>query len=136
MPTRVLDSWALLAYLQDEPAAGDVEQLLAEAETPGNELLLSVINWGEVYYSVHRSASPAAAERAAVHIAAMPIRLVPVSEDLALVRQAAAYKATRRMAYADCFAAALARLHGVEVVTGDPEFEQVADEVQVRWVGR
>jgi len=34
-------------------------------------------------------------------------------------------KASKKMAYADCFAAALAKLRNVEVVTGDPEFKEV-----------
>ena len=55
-------------------------------------------------------------------VSALPIEIVPVGPDLALVRQAAIYKATRTMAYADCFAAALAKLRKAELVTGDEEF--------------
>ena len=38
------------------------------------------------------------------------------------------------MAYADCFAVALAKLRNVEVVTGDPEFKEVDGEVKVAWL--
>jgi predicted nucleic acid-binding protein len=38
------------------------------------------------------------------------------------------------MAYADYFAAALAKLRNVEVVTGDPEFQQVEPQVKVAWL--
>ena len=41
----------------------------------------------------------------------MAIEIVGVGEDLELVRQAAIFKASRKMAYADCFAAALAKLN-------------------------
>ena len=40
------------------------------------------------------------------------------------------------MAYADCFAAALAKLRNVEVVTGDPEFKEVDGDVKVAWLPR
>ena len=32
--TRVFDSWALLAFLEDEPSAGKVEDLIAQANDP------------------------------------------------------------------------------------------------------
>lgn len=134
MAARVLDSWALMAFFEDEPAAAEVERYLDEAESTGNELLLTAINWGEVYYSVMRAASQAEAERIAAEMGTMPVQIVPAGEDLRLTRQAAVYKATRRMSYADCFAAAAARLHGLELLTGDPEFRQVAGEIAIHWL--
>ena len=35
------------------------------------------------------------------------------------------------MAYADCFAAALAKLKNAELLTGDPEFKQVEKEIKI-----
>ena len=49
-------------------------------------------------------------------------------------RQAAEYKAKGRVSYADCFAAALAKLHRAELVTGDEELRQLEKEVTIRWV--
>jgi len=83
------------------------------------------VNWGEIYYATMRAVSREAAEQKAREIASLPIEIVGVGEDLALARQAAVFKATKRMAYADCFAAALAKLHSAELVTGDPEFRQL-----------
>ena len=57
-----------------------------------------------------------------------------VSEDLQLVQQAAIYKASHKMSYADCFAAALAKLHKAELVTGDTEFEAVEEEIKILWL--
>jgi predicted nucleic acid-binding protein len=95
---------------------------------------MSAVNWGEVYYSTMRTVSQDAAEQKAREIAALPIDIIGVSDDLALVRQAAIFKAKYKMAYADCFAAALAKLRNAEVVTGDPEFKQVEAEVKVAWL--
>jgi len=132
--TKVLDSWALLAFFEDEPAAEDVEKLLAKADQGTHKLLLSVVNWGEVYYNIMRRASPAAAEQKVKEMAIMPIELVPVETDLHLVRQAAIYKATGRLVYADAFAAALARLRNAELVTGDPDFKAVEGEIKIGWL--
>jgi predicted nucleic acid-binding protein len=57
-----------------------------------------------------------------------------VAADWGLSRNAAGFKAHRRMSYADCFAAALAKERKAELVTGDKEFKQVEGEVAVHWV--
>ena len=56
-------------------------------------------------------------------------------DDLTLARQAAIFKATKKMSYADCFAAALAKIKNAELVTGDPEFKVVESELKkIRWL--
>ena len=134
MATKVLDSWALIAFLEDEPAADEVEKLLQQAADERHRLLLTVVNWGEVYYNTMREVSQEAAEEKAQEIASLPIDLVGVGEDLALVRQAAIFKATHKLAYADCFAAALAKLRNAELITGDPEFKEVEKEIKISWL--
>lgn len=134
MATKVLDSWALMALFNNEPAADAVEKILGEAAADRHRLLLSVVNWGEIYYSVMRGASPEMAEQKARDIAALPIDIVGVGDDLALARQAAIYKATHRMAYADCFAAALAKSRKADLVTGDPEFKPLEKEIKIHWL--
>jgi len=109
MAIKVLDSWALIAFFEDEPAADEVEKLLHQAAEEKHKLLLSVVNWGEIFYSTMRAVSQQAAEEKAGEIASLPIEIVGLGEDLKLTRQAAIYKATRKMSYADCFAAALAK---------------------------
>jgi ribonuclease VapC len=136
MAAKVLDSWALMAFLQDEPAAGEVEKLLLKAAENKHKLLLCVVNWGEIYYAIARTEGEAVADQKAADLATLAIELVPVSNDLQLVREAAKLKASKKMAYADCFAAALAKLRNVEVVTGDPEFNEVEAEVKVAWLPR
>ncbi|HMP75365.1 MAG TPA: type II toxin-antitoxin system VapC family toxin [Kiritimatiellia bacterium] len=134
MAIKVLDSWALIAFLEDEPAAERVEQVLTQAAADRHKLLMSVVNWGEIYYNTMREVSQAAAEQQARAIAVLPIQLVDVSADLTLVRQAAIYKATCKMSYADCFAAALAKLKNAELLTGDREFRQVEKDIKINWL--
>ena len=134
MATKVLDSWALIAFFEDEPAAEAVEKLLQQAADEKHKLLMSVVNWGEVYYNTMREVSREAAEQKAQEIAALPIDIIGVGDDLTLAKQAAIFKATHKMSYADCFAAALAQQLRCKVVTGDPEFRQLEKEVKVRWL--
>ena len=135
MATKVMDSWALLAFFEDEPAAEHVEKLLVKAEVGTHKLLLCVVNWGEIYYNLMRKVSQEAAEQKAREIAGLTIEIVGVDADnLDLVRQAAIYKATRKLSYADAFAAALAKISDAELVTGDQEFKQVEDEIGINWL--
>ena len=134
--TLVLDAHALMVLFNDEPGAEEVEKILIKAESGSQKLLMSVVNWGEIYYSILRGASPEMAEAKAHEIAGMQIELVPVdTRDLELVRQAAVFKATKKMSYADCFAAALAKTRNAELVTGDSEFKVVETELKkIRWL--
>ena len=135
MAVKVLDSWALMAFFEDEPAAAEVEKLLHQAAEDKHKLFLSVVNWGEIFYSTMRAVSRQAAEEKAREIASLPIEIVGLGEDLNLTRQAAIYKATRKMSYADCFAAALAKSKNAELVTGDPEFKEMEKEIKIGWLG-
>ena len=47
---------------------------------------------------------------------------------------AANLKASYRIAYADCFAVALSEKLDAPLVTGDPDFKQLAHEIMVEWI--
>jgi len=135
MATMVLDAHALMVLFNDEPGAEDVEKILLKAESGNPRLLMSVINWGEIYYSIIRGASQEIADSKAHEIAGMRIELVPVDAgDLELIRQAAVFKATKKMSYADCFAAALAKVRNAELVTGDRDFKTVESDLKIHWL--
>lgn len=136
MATMVLDAHALMVLFSDEPGADEIEKILLKAESGNPRLLMSVVNWGEIYYSIMRGASQEIADSKAHEIAGMRIELVPVdTRDLELIRQAAIFKATKKMSYADCFAAALAKIKDAELVTGDRDFKAVENELKkIRWL--
>ena len=129
---KVLDSYSAIAYLEGGPGADDMIEMFQTARDSGRDLLLSVINWGEVYYITLREVGRERAEAVAHLISTLPIELVPA--DLELTKLAAQLKATKKMSYADCFAAALAKLRRAELVTGDEEFRQVEGEIKIRWI--
>jgi predicted nucleic acid-binding protein len=129
---RVLDAYSLIAYLENEAGAEKMIEVIQVARDSARPLFLSVVNWGEVYYITLREAGRERAEAVAHLISTLPIEVIPA--DLELTKQAAEFKATKKMSYGDCFAVALAKLHKAELVTGDDEFKQVEGEVKILWI--
>jgi len=129
---KVLDSWALLCYLGQEPGYEKVIDLFEKAVESSKPLLMCIVNWGEVYYQIARRFGDQKAQEIEQLIQTLPITLVEANKEL--TREAARIKATKKMAYADCFAVALVRLRRAELYTGDSEFKAVEKEVRVVWL--
>jgi predicted nucleic acid-binding protein len=130
--TKVLDSYALIAFLENEPGADTVRELIVQAEAGRLKLAMCVINLGEIWYSIARTTSPKTADRFVQEIQGMAIEFV--NADWGVTQQAAIYKARGRISFADCFAAALAKARKAEVVTGDKEFKRLEDEIEIVWL--
>jgi len=128
----VLDSFAIIAFFEDEPGADLVEQVLRELLSGEARAWMSVINWGEVYYSTVREQGTDAAEKVLLQLDSYPIEIVGADNEL--TKEAAVLKGTHRIAYADCFAAALARKKKAMLLTGDPEFEMLEKEAKILWL--
>lgn len=128
----VLDSYAVLAWLQGEEGGRAVSRLLDQAGHDEVDLAISLVNLGEVVYIVEREESLQAAQQALALLDSLPVSQEPVDRSMAL--QAAHCKARYRMSYADCFAVALAKKHNAVLVTGDPELRQHPD-VELLWIG-
>lgn len=131
-PVKVLDAFAVLAFFYNEPGADIVQNLMENAGESKVDLLIPVINAGEVWYRISRGNSPELADRSLQELQAIGIELVEA--DWSLTRQAAAFKAMGNISYADCFAAALAKLRNCPVVTGDKEFAQLENEIKIEWL--
>ncbi|KAF0107071.1 MAG: PilT domain-containing protein [Anaerolineaceae bacterium] len=129
--TKILDTFALITFFEDEPGADFMRGLFLEAEAGNVKLAMSVVNLGEVWYSVAREVSPQQADSIIQEIHGMAIEIVDA--DWKLTQQAAIYKSRGGISYADCYAAALAKLRKAELVTGDPEFKKLKDEVTTIW---
>jgi len=130
--TYVLDASALMTFFEDRPGADKVEELLARAAETRRPLVMSAVNWGEVYYSIWRARGEKAAHAKLQQIAQLPIQVVDV--DLELAKLAATLKAQHNLPYADCFAAALAQARKATLVTSDKDFESVAPALKTLWV--
>ena len=132
MPAEVLDSFALIAYFRDEPGAEAVENLLVAAGRKDSPLRMTDVNYAEVKYSIVRKDGAGAWKEAAEILRGLPIEFHPTSR--AMADLAADFKARFRMSLADAFAAALAKEHKAELVTGDPEFRTLAKEIRIHWL--
>ncbi len=132
MSRLVLDSFAVIAYLENEKGAERVSNMIKQARDKDKPLLMSVINWGEVYYIVRRAAGKPAAEAVIRNLDTLPVEIVPVDRGMAAA--AAEIKAAHKMSYADCFAAALAKLRKADLVTGDKEFGAIEGTVKIVWL--
>jgi predicted nucleic acid-binding protein len=128
----VLDSWSVLAYLEDESAGAKVADLIADAHENGRPIYISVINAGEVWYITGRQSSEKEADEAIRILRELGIEFVDADWDL--TREAAAFKRQAKMSYADCFAAALAKFKKAVLVTGDNEFNQLSNELSIIWL--
>jgi len=134
-PVRfVLDSFALLAYLEGEVAAGDVENVLDRARRQQADIWMSVVNLGEVLYITEREQSLQAAQIVLAAVDQLPVILVEADRSLTL--DAAHVKARHSVAYADAFAVSLAMKHNAAIVTGDPEFEKVESLAPIYWISQ
>jgi len=120
----VLDTNALIGFFEDRAvAAGKVERLVAEALRQDLPLLMSAVNWGEVFYTAWRRHGEAQARQAEARLLEMPIAVIGVDRDRAT--RAAALKQKHSLGYADAFAAELAIERGAWLVTADPEFSNL-----------
>ena len=132
MKRYVFDSFAIIAFFENEPGAELVQRALQQVVSGQAQGWMSVINWGEVYYSTYREQGFEAAECVAAQLARYPIQMVHA--DMDLTKEAALLKGKYRVAYADCFAAALSKRKKAIVITGDPEFLVLGNEAEVLWM--
>ena len=132
MTRYVLDSFALLAYCEGEKGGRQVAEIFKKSLDHEAQIYLSVVNWGEMYYIALRESGERTAELYRTTLEKYPISILDADEDLTL--QAARFKASHKMSYADAYAAALAKMRKAELVTGDREFKTVEKEIKIHWI--
>ena len=130
----VLDANAVLSFVNDEPGASRIEQLITSALREHNPLLLSVINWGEVFYISWTRRGEEPARRMMGSISRFPLQIVPA--DVEQISKAAEIKSIHKIPYADAIAAALAELRQATLVTSDRDFQKLGHRIQVLWLPR
>lgn len=128
----VLDSWAVIAYLEDEEAAAKVADVIADSHDEQIPLLMTVVNAAEVWYIVARQTSAADADSSIKQLRDLGIQFIDA--DWGLAKEAGYFKSKNKMSLADAFAAALAKQRKAHLVTGDPEFKQIEKEVAISWL--
>ncbi len=130
----VLDANALLHFLGSGPCASRMKHLFAEAVHNQKPLLMSVANWGEVFYHLWQRNGEESARNTMTSLRRLPIELINV--DLPQVTQAAEIKARHKIPYVDCMAAALADIQHAVLVTSDHDFKKLGRHARILWLER
>jgi predicted nucleic acid-binding protein len=131
MKRIVLDASAVMTFFENRPGADKVEELIHLGVAGKRQLLMSVVNWGEVYYSTWRAHGPGVARKIIEDIAQLPIEIVDAN--LGLTRAAAELRADQKLPYTDCFAAALAAQCKASLATSDQDFATVEKKIDIFW---
>ena len=131
----VLDSFALIGYLENEAFSARIEKLLKQARQGEIQIYLHALHLGEVYYIILREQGQNLAELAYARIKAFPLRYIDIIDE-DLLRTAARLKANYPISYADSFAASLAIIHNSYLLTGDPEFKKLEkkETISIEWL--
>jgi uncharacterized protein with PIN domain len=129
----VLDSYAILALLNNEAGATRVASLLNQAKDQEINLHMSLINLGEVAYIVERRHGQEKVRTMLAYLENVGILYEEASKERILA--AAHLKARFSIAYADAFAAALAGEYSATLLTGNPEFRASSTVLHVEWLG-
>jgi predicted nucleic acid-binding protein len=123
----VFDASALMTLFDDRPGVEKVKKWIELADAKQIELSMSVVNWGEVYYSIWHEYSRSSADEVAQEITRLPIEIVDANCEI--TKMAASIKAETKLPYADSFAAALSKLRNASLATADADFDKVSDQI-------
>lgn len=126
----VLDANALIGFLEGRAVTETrVRHLMSEAFRTNLPLLLSAVNWGEIFYIAWRRHGETKAREVEANLPRLPVAVI--AADLDRATRAAALKQRHGLGYADAFAAELAIERGAWLVTADPEFSKVGKALAV-----
>ncbi len=132
MKKYVLDSNALLCFLQKEKSWPVVAEILKEYVSGKVDLIMSVINYGEFLYVVKTRSTLATYQQISTQFEMLGIEFIDV--DLTQAQQAADYKSQGGIAYPDCFVLTLAKMYQATILTGDKEFAKFEKDFKIQWV--
>jgi len=127
---RVLDSYALLAYLKKEDKYERIKGLLSSKDMV---LFMNEINLGECFYVLARERTMDNAEYF-VHSVLPNLPIKKISNTFQDIIEAARIKAKHPLSYADCFAIQTSLRENAPLITGDPEFKKADKLVQIEWL--
>ena len=133
MTEFVLDSSALLRFIDKEAGAERVRAVLRICAGAEAEACISAVQWGEIAGILRRRSGALEQERILAILGGLQIRIVPATGKRAV--RAAEIKEDRKLAYADAFAIELAMDSPDHVlVTADYDFKAVADLARIEFL--
>lgn len=128
----VFDSYALLKLFQKESGHEKIFKLLEEIRRKEETKYLNAMNLGEIIYTTKRAFGDQKKIQILANIERLDFKIIPVTNEM--IFQAAEYKASFSISFADCFVLVTALMEKAAVVTGDPEFRKVDKLAKIIWV--
>src|SRR5205807_8757094 len=114
---------ALYRFLIGGPGADIVSRIFKEARDVDQPVRMSVVNWGEIYYTIAKAEG--FAKTATIMDRVLLLPLAVLDADRQLTASAAKLKAGYGLPYADCFAAATAGATGILVTADAKDFRKI-----------
>jgi len=133
MTVFVLDSSAVLRFIDKEAGAERVREIFRTCAGGSDDASISAMQWGEVAGVLRRWSGVPAQNRILESLMQLALQVVPASAERAV--RAAELRVDRKLAYADAFALDLA-MDSVDhvLVTADYDFKGVADLARIEFL--
>lgn len=133
MTVYVLDSSAVIRYIDSEAGANRVNAILKGCVDGRATVCISALQWGEVAGNIRGRFGATEQLRILSTILPSEVEIVPVTAERAVL--AAELKVDRKIAYADAIALELARESSNHLlVTADYGFKTVADLANIEFL--
>ena len=128
MSIYVLDTSALLTYIENENGVAEIEQIVMETIDKLHILYISVISSIEVFYITQQEQGATIAHKRLRLLRDLPIiqELVRPDDVICIGELKAKYS----MSFADSCIAGLAKKKSAILIHKDPEFEQLKSDVE------
>jgi predicted nucleic acid-binding protein len=131
--TFVLDSSAILRYLDNEAGAARVSEIIKSHISGKCEVLISALHWGEIAGIVAKSHGSQDMELMIARLSAFGFQIVPVDAERAV--RASAIKLKRSIPYLDAFGIELTAESPDRIfVTADFDFKAASRDVKIEFL--
>jgi predicted nucleic acid-binding protein len=133
MTAYVLDSSALIRYVDNEAGSVRVEQILKACAERKAKLYLSAVQWGEVAGNLRSSFGASEEQRILANLLPSEVEVVPATGERAV--RAAELRVDHGLSYADAFAVELTLDSPDRVlVTADYGFKPFEDRIRIEFL--
>jgi len=125
----VLDTSAVITFLENENGAALIEELLEQAEAGQINIFLSFVTFTEIYYITIQKKGKALASERIESLEGLPVKRIESNVKVGQI--AGEFKAACQLCFADAWVAALAKHRNAILVHKDPEFEVLEKHIQM-----
>jgi PIN domain nuclease of toxin-antitoxin system len=131
--TFVLDTSALLRYIDDEVGADRITEILVDRASGKAKIIMSAVNWGEITTALLRRHGPSGVDAAQIGLVDLQIDIISATASRA--EHSARIKFNYKIPYADAFCVELAFGSPDHVlVTADFDMKPAANDISIEFL--